>query len=48
MGNMFHFKRDFEKEYCGARDLGVARALNPELLTFDQWLALNKSRIPLG
>jgi len=48
MGNMFQFKRDFEKEYCGARDLGVARALNPELLTFDEWLARNKSRIPLG
>ncbi len=46
-GNMFQFKRDFEKDYCGARNLDVARALNPALQTFDQWLAQNKSRIPI-
>ena len=33
MGNMFQFKRDFEDEYVGARDLEVARSLNPELQT---------------
>ncbi len=47
MGNMFQFKRDFESDYCGARNLDVSRALNPALQTFDQWLALNKGRIPL-
>jgi uncharacterized protein YbjT (DUF2867 family) len=47
MGNMFQFKRDFEKEYCGARNLDVVRTLNPELLTFEKWLAANGSRIPL-
>jgi len=47
MGNMFQFKRDFEKDYCGARDLKLCRALNPALQTFDQWLAVNKGRIPL-
>ncbi|MBI3609125.1 MAG: NmrA/HSCARG family protein [Nitrospirae bacterium] len=47
LGNMFQVKRDFEKEYCGARNLDVARALNPSLQTFDAWLAKNKSRIPL-
>jgi uncharacterized protein YbjT (DUF2867 family) len=47
MGNMFQFKRDFEKEYCGARSLDVSRSLNPTLLTFEQWLAQNKGRIPL-
>jgi len=47
LGNMFQFKRDFEKDYCGVRNLDVARALNPALQTFDQWLAQNKSRIPL-
>src|SRR6266571_2284014 len=47
MGNMFQFKRDFEKDYCGARNLDVSRALNPALQTFDQWLAQNKSRIPV-
>jgi uncharacterized protein YbjT (DUF2867 family) len=47
LGNMFQFKRDFEQSYCAARSLDVSRALNPSLLTFDQWLARNKGRIPL-
>ncbi len=47
LGNMFQFKRDFEKDFCGARNLEFARSLNPELQTFDQWLAKNKDRIPL-
>jgi uncharacterized protein YbjT (DUF2867 family) len=47
IGNMFQFKRDFEHVFCGARNLDVAHALNPAMQTFDQWLAKNKSRIPL-
>jgi uncharacterized protein YbjT (DUF2867 family) len=47
MGNMFQVYRDFEKQVTGARSADVARQLNPQLLTFDQWLAKNKSRIPL-
>jgi len=47
MGNMFQFKRDFEKEYCGSRDLGLSRALNPALLTFNEWLNKNKDLIPV-
>lgn len=47
LGNMFQFKHDFEAVFCGARKPEVARALNPSLQTFDQWLARNKSRIPL-
>jgi uncharacterized protein YbjT (DUF2867 family) len=47
LGNMFQFKRDFESAYVGARDLEKARALNPELKTFEAWLAENKERIPL-
>jgi hypothetical protein len=47
LGNMFQFKRDFESYYCGARDLAFTRKLNPELQTFDAWLAKNASRIPL-
>ncbi|HLB73264.1 MAG TPA: NmrA/HSCARG family protein [Sedimentisphaerales bacterium] len=47
LGNMFQFTRDFEQVYCGARNLDVARALNPSLQTFDRWLAQNKNRIPL-
>jgi len=47
MGNMFQFYRDFEKEFCGARDLNAVRALNPSLQTFEQWLKQNAGRIPL-
>jgi len=47
LGNMFQFKRDFEQVYCSARNLDVARALNPSLQTFERWLSENKSRIPL-
>jgi uncharacterized protein YbjT (DUF2867 family) len=47
LGNMFQFKRDFQEVFCGPRDPAFARSLNPELQTFDQWLAANKSRIPL-
>ena len=46
-GNMFQVYRDFEKEVVGARSVEATRALNPQLQNFDQWLAKNKSRIPL-
>jgi len=46
LGNMFQFKADFEKDFCGARDLGFSRSINPRLQTFAQWLAANKERIP--
>jgi uncharacterized protein YbjT (DUF2867 family) len=47
LGNMFQFKRDFEDAYVGARDLEIARSLNPQLQDFDTWLANNKDSIPL-
>ena len=47
LGNMFQFKRDFNEDFCGARSLKTSRELNSELQTFDQWLAVNKNRIPL-
>src|SRR5712692_679572 len=47
LGNMFQFKRDFQEAFCGPRDPKIAQGLNPELQTFDQWLAQNKDRIPL-
>jgi hypothetical protein len=47
MGNMFQFKRDFNDYYCGIRDLNAARKLNPDLKTFDQWLAKNAENIPV-
>ena len=47
MGNMFQFKRDFNDVYCASRPVAAARALNPSLMTFDQWLTKYKSLIPL-
>ncbi len=48
LGNMFQFKRDFEPYFCGARNLDVSRALNPELLDFAAWLQQNRSLIPMA
>jgi uncharacterized protein YbjT (DUF2867 family) len=47
LGNMFQFKRDFNAQYCGARDIAFSRSLNPDLQTFSQWLKANASKIPL-
>jgi uncharacterized protein YbjT (DUF2867 family) len=47
LGNMFQFKRDFNEYFCGARDLGFTRSLNPELQSFEEWLAVHKEQIPV-
>ncbi|HEY2431590.1 MAG TPA: NmrA/HSCARG family protein [Vicinamibacterales bacterium] len=47
MGNMFQFKRDFNDVYVKSRSVELARELNPELQSFDQWLATHASAIPL-
>jgi len=47
LGNMFQFKRDFNEYYCGARNLDFSRKLNPELQTFQEWLAVHKDQIPV-
>jgi len=47
LGNMFQFNSEFEQDCCDARSISETKSLNPELLTFDRWLALNKTRIPL-
>jgi uncharacterized protein YbjT (DUF2867 family) len=46
LGNMFQFKHDFQEVFVGARDLAVARRLNPALETFSAGLEENGSRIP--
>jgi uncharacterized protein YbjT (DUF2867 family) len=48
LGNMFQFNSEFEQDCCDARSISETKSLNPELQTFDKWLAQNKSRIPLG
>jgi uncharacterized protein YbjT (DUF2867 family) len=47
IGNMFQLKRDCHEYYRGIRDLAATRALNPELLTFKEWLSANANRIPI-
>ncbi len=44
LGNMFQFKRDFNADFCEARNVSRSRRLNPDLQSFDAWLAANKSR----
>lgn len=47
LGNMFQFYRDFAAEFNGIRDLKFSRELNPQLQSFDMWLAENLKRIPM-
>ena len=47
LGNMFQFKRDFNDYFSGARNLEFTRSLNPELQSFEQWLAQHADKIPL-
>ena len=48
IGNMFQFQGDFQKEFLASRDPILSKSLNPELQSFDTWLAQNAARIPLG
>lgn len=47
LGNMFQFKRDFNDDFNKQRDTKFSQELNPELQSFDKWLALSGSKIPL-
>jgi uncharacterized protein YbjT (DUF2867 family) len=45
LGNMFQVMRDFEKEFCAARDVRRSRELNSQLQTFRSWLEANRHLI---
>ncbi|MEV0898470.1 NmrA/HSCARG family protein [Actinoplanes sp. NPDC049802] len=45
-GNMLQYYTEFEDYFTGVRDLDEVRRLNPELQTFDRWLAANGHTIP--
>lgn len=45
MGNMFQVYRDFEKEVLAARSLDATKQLNPQVQSFDQFVAKNKGKI---
>ncbi|KND33486.1 NmrA/HSCARG family protein [Streptomyces acidiscabies] len=44
IGNMFQYYGDFDREFTGARDLVRLREINPELRSFDAWLAENAGK----
>lgn len=48
MGNMYEHHALLGEEFRRHRSPAVARALNPALQSFDDWLGANASRIPLG
>jgi uncharacterized protein YbjT (DUF2867 family) len=45
MGNMFQVYRDFAKDVLAARSLTDTRALNPAVMTFDDWLRNNAEKV---
>lgn len=45
LGNMFQVYRDFEKEVLGARSVDVARRLNPELESFEDFVKRQREAI---
>ncbi|HEU5041671.1 MAG TPA: NmrA/HSCARG family protein [Gemmatimonadales bacterium] len=47
LGNMFQYKRDFNREFREVRDVEAARRLNPELQSFATWLSRHAKEIPL-
>ena len=47
LGNMFQFYHDFDELCNNMRNVDYSRELNPELKSFDMWVAENASRIPL-
>lgn len=47
LGNMFQFYDVFEQEFTEARDIAAAKELNPNLMSFEQWLAVNAKKLPI-
>jgi hypothetical protein len=47
LGNMFQYKHDFNEEYRAARSVAFSRSLNPELMSFADWLKCCGKRIPI-
>ena len=48
LGNMFQYKRDFETQFCAARDVAFSKSINPKLQNFTEWVKANKDRISVG
>jgi uncharacterized protein YbjT (DUF2867 family) len=48
LGNMFEFQAIAGDEFLRTRDPELSRSLNPQLLSFDNWLRENIGRMPIG
>lgn len=48
LGNMFEYQALAGDTFLKSRDVALSRALNPELQSFEMWLAANAGRIPMG
>ena len=48
LGNMFQFYADFEADFTGARNLAEIKKLHPSLKSFEDWLKINISKIPIA
>ena len=47
LGNMFQFYDEFANELNKTRDVGMSKQLNPQLLSFKQWLDKYADKIPI-
>lgn len=47
LGNMFQFYDEFEKELNKTRDVSMSKQLNPDLLSYEQWLTKYGGKIPV-
>lgn len=47
LGNMFQFHAILGDEFLRSRDVEQSRSLNPQLQSFDAWLAANAGRMPI-
>jgi uncharacterized protein YbjT (DUF2867 family) len=48
LGNMFQFKHDFQDVFCVPRSVEGSRQLYPQLQSFSDWLAKNRSRLTIA
>ena len=47
LGNMFQYYQEFDTAFSDARDIKVAKELNPSLQSFEMWLNQNAKKMPL-
>lgn len=47
LGNMFQFFDEFNGELNNKRDISISRKLNPDLLSYQEWLTQNVKKIPV-